>query len=109
MAHNNYRRRDRLRRQYTFTKTKAAIGFILSAVFSITLSTYFENYGVALYQQVKGVLFGSTVEESSQLPQAYDPSGQSNSRASLNIVPGRYSDADAALRAYRNRDGSKSN
>ncbi len=56
MAYNRYRKRERLKRQYTFTKTKVVVGFILSAAFSICLSTYFERYGFLIYRQVKTVV-----------------------------------------------------
>lgn len=59
MAYNRYRMREKFRRQYTFTKTKAFVGFVLSAVFSILLSAYFDRYGLIIWNQTKAVLFGS--------------------------------------------------
>ena len=58
MAYNRYRMRERYRRQYTFTKTKAFIGFVLSAAFSILLSAYFDRYGVIILKETKAALFG---------------------------------------------------
>lgn len=45
MAYSYSRKRHRLRKQYTLTRTKAAVAFILSVACSILLSTYFENIG----------------------------------------------------------------
>lgn len=69
MAYNRYRRRERFKRQYTFTRTKAVVGFLLSALFSITLSAYFDRYGLVIFRQVKQVVkqsLGVTAEAAIQ-------------------------------------------
>ena len=53
MAYNRYLKRERHRRQYTFTKTKAAVGFLLSALFSISLNSYFDRYGPVIIDNTK--------------------------------------------------------
>ena len=71
MAYNRYRKREQLKRQYTFTTTKIVIGFILSAAFSICLSAYFERYGFLIFREVKLVVksvFGFTPDAGSQSP-----------------------------------------
>jgi len=59
MAFNRYRKRERYRRQYTFTKAKAVIGFILSAIFSISLSPYFDRYGPVIMRSTQDVFMAS--------------------------------------------------
>ena len=51
MAYNRFRKKARLKRQYTFTKSKMAVGFVLSTFFSIMLSPYFERYWPVLVEQ----------------------------------------------------------
>lgn len=68
MAYNRYRKREQIKRQFTFTKTKAFVGFLLSAAFSICLSAYFERYGVIIYERVK-TLAGQSLESMASIPQ----------------------------------------
>ncbi len=59
MGYNRHRKRAKYKRQYTFTKTKAAIGFIISACLSILLSTVVETYQHYAYRTAKRVVVGS--------------------------------------------------
>lgn len=51
MAKNRHRLQSLNKKQYTFTNTKAAIGFVISAVFSIFFSHYFEKHGALIFDQ----------------------------------------------------------
>lgn len=51
MPKNRYRLQALYKKQYTFTKTKAVFGFILSAIFSIFFSNYFEKHGALIFDQ----------------------------------------------------------
>ncbi len=68
MAYNRYRRKERFKRQYTFTTTKAVLFFIVSATFSISLSAYFDRYGVLLFHEARMKL-GELFEAAAQIPQ----------------------------------------
>ncbi|MCB0346304.1 MAG: hypothetical protein KDD66_14390 [Bdellovibrionales bacterium] len=59
MGYNRHRKRAKYKRQYTFTKTKAAIGFLVSACLSILLSTVVETYQHYAYRTAKRVVTGS--------------------------------------------------
>jgi len=61
VAYNRYLKRELHRRQYTFTKTKAFIGFILSTIFSIIFGAYFDRYGPIIIKQTKA-LFASEAD-----------------------------------------------
>jgi len=71
MANNYQRHQNKLRRRYTFTKTKAVVGFAFSTFLSIILSTYFDIYGVRMIQQGRTFLRGTSeaVVESSARPE----------------------------------------
>lgn len=58
MGYNRHRKRARYRRQYTFTKTKAVIGFVISACLSILLSTVVETYQHYAYRTAKLAVTG---------------------------------------------------
>jgi hypothetical protein len=45
MASNHYLVKERLKRKYVFTRTKAVVLFVLSAGFSIVFNSYFEEVG----------------------------------------------------------------
>lgn len=51
MPKNRYRLKEQYKKQYTFTKTKAVIGFFLSALFSVFFSNYFERHGAMIFDQ----------------------------------------------------------
>ena len=51
MDTDSYLHRKRIRQQYSYTKSKAAIAFVLSLFFSIILTPFFENYGLAMLNQ----------------------------------------------------------
>ena len=53
MAYNRYLKREKYKRQYTFTKAKAVIGFFLSVITSVSLSAYFDRYGGVIIKHVK--------------------------------------------------------
>ena len=56
MGYNRFRKKAQLRRQYTFTKSKMFVGFVLSTFFSILLSPYFERYGPKLLSQTRAAI-----------------------------------------------------
>lgn len=67
MAYNRYRAREKFRRVYTFTRTKALIAFVLSTIFSIFLSSYFDRYGRLIFKKTsKGV--GELIETKVSIP-----------------------------------------
>ena len=53
MAENRYRRKERMRRQFTVTKTKAIVGFLLSLLFSLILSPAFDKVAKLFYYRSK--------------------------------------------------------
>ena len=64
MANNYQRHQNRMQRRYTFTKSKAAIGFLFSTFLSILLSTYFDKYGVEIMRQAMTLVGVSSAEYS---------------------------------------------
>lgn len=46
-----YKWREQHRKQYTFTKTKLFVGFIISVTTSILLGSYFDKYGKVAFKQ----------------------------------------------------------
>jgi len=63
MAYDKRMRRHVLKRRFTVTRTKAVVGFIFSTLFSVVLSTYFEEYGRNIYSQGKQNLFSTNLTE----------------------------------------------
>lgn len=59
MADNILRHQHKMQRRYTFTKSKALVGLVLSTFFSIVLSTYFDEYGGQILKEFKYVLTGN--------------------------------------------------
>lgn len=59
MAFNRYRKKEKLKRQYTLTRSKAIIAFLLSALFSVFLSAYFERYGRLILRKIFDSAFAS--------------------------------------------------
>ncbi|GEM_PF-4831664 len=55
MAYNRYLKRERTKRQFTFTTTKAFVGFVVSVIFSVSLSAYFDRYGAVMSKHVKQI------------------------------------------------------
>ncbi len=51
LANNYQRHQKRMQRRYTFTRSKAVVGFLFSTFLSIILSTYFDRYGVEIMRQ----------------------------------------------------------
>ena len=50
-AFSRYLFREKHKKQYTFTKTKLIVGFVLSVITSIFLGSYLENYGPTIIKQ----------------------------------------------------------
>ena len=50
-ALKRYQWREKHRKQYTFTKTKLIIGFIISVTTSVVLGSYFEKYGKVAFTE----------------------------------------------------------
>ena len=50
-ALKRYQWREKHRKQYTFTKTKIVVGFIISVSTSIMLGSYFDKYGKVAFKQ----------------------------------------------------------
>lgn len=50
-SYARYRWREKHKKQYTFTKTKMFVGFIISVLMSIFIGTYMENYGRLVLKQ----------------------------------------------------------
>ena len=61
--------REKHRRQYTFTRTKLAIGFCVSLITSIFLGTYFEQFGGTIIKQSVSAV-ASAVQDEPLLPKA---------------------------------------
>ena len=59
MAKNRYRKKARLKRQYTLTGTKAFAAFWLSVFFSLILDSYFDLYGPRVLAQVRELIVGA--------------------------------------------------
>lgn len=53
MVENRYRKKERQRRQFTMTKTKAVIAFLLSLSFSLILSPAFDKVARLFYYRSK--------------------------------------------------------
>ena len=60
MAFNRYLKREKYKRQFTFSKTKAVIGFILSVIVSVSLSAYFDRYGPVIMKHMKEIFSRSS-------------------------------------------------
>ena len=58
MARNRYRRKAKIRKQYTLTGTKAFCAFWFSVFFSILLDSYFDKYGPLVLAQVRNAMLG---------------------------------------------------
>lgn len=56
MAQSRFRRKEKLRKVYTFTRTKAVLGFFLSALFSIALSTLIDTYRDVIVEKAKSAV-----------------------------------------------------
>jgi hypothetical protein len=56
---NRYRRRERQRRVYTVTQTKAIVGFLLSLLFSLMLSPAFEKFSTFVYVPLKNSIINA--------------------------------------------------
>jgi hypothetical protein len=55
-AYARYRWREKHKKQYTFTKTKFFVGFVLSVVTSVFIGSYMDKYGrVVLKQTVSAI------------------------------------------------------
>jgi hypothetical protein len=51
-----YRWREKHKKQYTFTKTKFAVGFVISVLTSVFLGSYFDKYGkIVIDQSVEAI------------------------------------------------------
>ena len=66
MSYDKRIRKHVLKRRFTVTKTKAIVGFLFSTLFSVLLSTYFEEYGRDIYSQTKQGLFGIGASEKTE-------------------------------------------
>jgi hypothetical protein len=76
MAVNRFRKKEKLRRQYTLTKTKAFAAFMLSLVLSLLLDTYFDRYGPDLLAQIASAIHGEPNRADENLkPQRYSKNG----------------------------------
>ena len=62
MAYDKRIRKHILKRRFTVTKAQAILGFIISTVFSVMLSTYFDQYGMELYAEIKSGITGNSSE-----------------------------------------------
>ncbi|MCB0360836.1 MAG: hypothetical protein KDD44_14405 [Bdellovibrionales bacterium] len=88
MAYNRHRKKNKIRRQYTFTKTKAVIGFVLSAFFSVLLSSIVDAYQSYAYRETRQMI---TAEDAAEIaapgggPEALPPS-KASKPASLDDV-----------------------
>ncbi|MCB0322458.1 MAG: hypothetical protein KDD69_02760 [Bdellovibrionales bacterium] len=78
-SYARYRWREKHRKQYTFTKTKFVVGFLVSVLTSVFLGSYFDHYGrIVLHQLAEAVevaIVGEPViEEATPAPsQPTDP------------------------------------
>ena len=64
MPVSRHRQRHRIKRQYTFTKAKAVLGFIISAILSILLSTVIDAYQYYAYQKTKEAVVDTAISVS---------------------------------------------
>ena len=67
MAYNHLRLKEKIRRQYTFTKTKAVLAFFFSAVFSIIFSTYLDDHILRLMKRSQSYV-GSAISTATASP-----------------------------------------
>ena len=87
MAYNRYLKREKYKRQFTFTRTKAVIGFLLSVMVSVSLSAYFDRYGPVIVKHLKEIFSRSTDSLTSMpelTPRAISRFEEQQRRAPLN-------------------------
>ena len=55
-ALKRYKWREKHRKQYTFTKTKMIVGFVISVATSISLGSYLDKYGQVAFKQSSNII-----------------------------------------------------
>jgi len=76
----DYIEQHRLKRSYTYTRTKAVIVFVLSGAFSIYFTPYFEKYGPVILsrmEDIAGDIF--TIESNAEAEPEFAPVIESES------------------------------
>lgn len=86
---SRHRRREKHRRQYTFTRTKAVIAVILSAILSIIFSSVIDTYQRRAINSGKNAInnFHSSLFNNAKQPKELKSSSEKTSVASPSSVP----------------------
>ena len=95
MVENRYRKKEKQRRQFTMTKTKAVIAFLLSLAFSLILSPAFDKVARLYFYRLKEPDQSSGVQAGSAAPVAAEGSDSATSGS------GEQQSSDAVQRLKR--------